>query len=153
MSMLGFLKRFQTQDAEPDLPARVEVDGIVLDRNIVSLVQELNAFVGIETMGSCGGHRHPTPAQWAAGSFYVKFRVAHTEEGWRALEFLTWLLNDDLSRSGHHVRLIPTAPPPYLNWPGKVLSFAVEGFRRTDPEVIAAAIADARTRFYIPARS
>ncbi len=40
-----------------------------LDANIVRLVQALNRYPGVMTVGSCGGHETITnPSQWQAGT-------------------------------------------------------------------------------------
>lgn len=120
-----------------------------LDKNIIKLVRALNAFDGIATMGSCGGHTNQTnPSQWPAGSWYVKFAVARDKEGWFALEFLAWLVNNSMRRSERQVDLYPTAPPPYLNTPGKMLSFVLEG-EQEDPDEAARLIDQARRKLYI----
>src|SRR5690242_14297251 len=88
-----------------------------LDRNIVSLVEALNAFRGATTVGSCGGHPDPGPGQKPAGEWTVSFRLAPDNHGWRALEFLAWFVNNDARRSGMNIRLEPFSAPPYLNTP------------------------------------
>src|SRR6266542_2816542 len=110
-----------------------------IDASIRGLVDALNAFDGIETIGSCGGHPEPlSPGQFPEDEWFVRFRVEHSENGWHALEFLAWLINNDYVRGGHNVMLYPTASPPYLNRPGKVLSFALEGRRGEDADALAA---------------
>ena len=122
-----------------------------IDPIIQRLVDALNAFDGIRTHGSCGGHTEPLQGgQWPAGAWYVKFRVDKTERGWRALEFLTWLINNAYQREEHHVRLYPVAPPPYLNAPGQVSSFALEGYDGEDPDVLADSKNQVRRGAYIP---
>jgi len=44
-------------------------------------VRALNAFRGIHTIGSCGDHEHPSPAQEPRGSWWVTFEVARTDDG------------------------------------------------------------------------
>src|SRR3954451_23348932 len=105
-----------------------------LDPNIVSLVEALNSFKGITTVGSCGGHVDPGPAQRPAGEWTVTFMLGPTDDGWRALEFLAWLVNNDSRRSGSKVHLEPFAPPPYLNTPGECLVFRLSGWGGEDPE-------------------
>jgi hypothetical protein len=75
--------------------------------------------------------------QWPAGSRYVKFRVVSSEQDWRALEFLAWLINNAYQRDEHHVTLYLVAPPACLNAPGLVLSFALEGSDGEDPDALA----------------
>ena len=64
-----------------------------LDSNVLNLVRALNAFAGIKTIGSCGGHREPGQAQAREGSWWVTFEIEHSEDGGFALEFLAWLIN------------------------------------------------------------
>jgi hypothetical protein len=122
-----------------------------IDASILQLVEALNAFAGVHTIGSCGGHPEPLKGgQWPAGSWYVKFRVEQSEPGWRALEFLAWLINNAYQRDEHHVTLYPTAPPPYLNTPGQVLAFALEGYDGEDPNQLADRMDHIRASAYIP---
>jgi hypothetical protein len=122
-----------------------------IDPVIQRLVDALNAFAGIRTHGSCGGHAEPLRGgQWPAGTWYIKFRVDKGEHGWRALEFLAWLINNAYQRDEHHVTLYPIAPPPYLNGPGQVLSFALEGYANENPDVLADWIQQVHQQAYIP---
>lgn len=107
------------------------------DRNMLNLIDALNAFPGIETFGSCGGHKNPTPAQWAEGTFYVKFNVAWNEDGRFSLEFLAWLVNSVCRHIEQlkGIQLLPFAPPPYLNTPGECLCFVIQG--RGNPRKLA----------------
>lgn len=131
------------------MPKRKNIPYKELDKNIVKLVRALNAFDGITTIGSCGGHAQQTnPSQWPEGSWYVKFTVARDEEGWFALEFLAWLVNNSMRRGDRQVYLYPTAPPPYLNAPGEVLTFVLEG-EQEDPEKVARELDQARTKLYV----
>ena len=102
------------------------IDYSKIDPSIRGLVLAPNAFPGVTTIGSCGGHPDPSPGQWPEGSWYVKMRFDHDEDGWMALEFLAWAINRDYS-SVHKVFFYPTSPPPYLNEPGQMLAFALEG--------------------------
>jgi hypothetical protein len=65
------------------------------------------------------GEGEPTDAGW------VKFGLRGSKLGWRTLEFLAWACTD-MVRGGERLRFFPTAPPPYLNTPGKCLSFVLE---------------------------
>ena len=110
-----------------------------LDANIINLVKALNAFPGVITVGSCGGHEEITnPSQWPAGSWYVKFKLPRDRLGRYVLEFLAWVINENCrSLGGDAVVLIPTAAPPYLNTPGDVLYFVVEGYEGEDSDALA----------------
>lgn len=122
------------------------------DPNMHRLVRALNAFPGLLTIGRCGGHEHPSPAQWPAGSWYVKFEVARTDDGWFAPEFLVWFVNNDYRRAGHRVTLFPTAAPPYLNIPGQCLRWAFEGYDGEDPDQLAKWIAAVHEDSYVSPR-
>ena len=97
------------------------------DLNIRRLVAVISAFDGLTVIGGCGGHPNPQPDQWPEGSWYVMITVQRTDQGWFALEFLAWAINNDYRRGGHQVLLSPIAPPPYLNQPGQSLQFVIEG--------------------------
>ncbi len=109
-----------------------------MDLNIVPLVRVLNAFDGIDTVSSCGGHENPGPAQYEAGSWYVKFRVEWNEAGRSALEFLSWSINNEALKAGRDVILYPYAQPPDYARPGEGLSFVLEGHNEEDPIAFAA---------------
>ena len=122
-----------------------------IDASIQCLVDALNAFEGIHTIGSCGGHPEPlNGGQWPAGSWYVKFRVDKSAHGWRALEFLAWLINNAYQQAEHHVTLYPTAPPPYLHDRGTVLAFALDGYEGEDPNALACWMDQLRHNAYAP---
>jgi hypothetical protein len=121
-----------------------------LDPPIRNLVAVLNRFRGIRTSGSCGGHEIPQPWQDGPGEWHVGFHVAHSEHGWRALEFLAWIAQDAQS-GGHQLVILATAPPPYLNRPGRSLAFVLRGFDE-DAHAWARTIVDYRRRWYVPVR-
>ena len=110
-----------------------------LDPPIIELVRVLNELPGLETVGSCAGHEKPAPGAWPSDQWYVTFVLQPanadalvafpTPEAWISLEWLAWLVNNNLRRAGRQVAIIPTAPPPYLNEPGRMLKFALEGER------------------------
>ena len=102
--------------------------GPEIDAKIKRLVEELNAFEVVATLGSCGGHPVQLKGgQWHEDSWYVTFKLRHDAHGWRALEFLAWLINHDYVRGEPRVRLYPDSVPPYLNTPGSTLKFALDG--------------------------
>lgn len=110
-----------------------------IDPPIRELVRLLNEeFSGVETIGSCGGHETPiSPASLPAKEWYVAFGLQPadpaaeialpTAQAWLDLEFLTWHINGRLSDRG--VDLVPFAPPPHLNEPGRMLRFEIHGWR------------------------
>ncbi len=131
------------------MPKRKPIPYKELDKNIVKLVRALNAFEGITTMSSCGGHARPkNESQWPKGSWYIDFYVDRNDEGWFALEFLSWLVNNVMKRSNMQVYLYPTAPPPYLNSPGEELRFVLEG-NQADPDKVALLMNQMRKERYI----
>lgn len=117
-----------------------------IDPNIAALVRALNAFEGVTTVGSCGGHEEPTGGGWPAGCFYVKFTVDRSDAAWLALEFLTWAINHD--GGGDPVQLVMDAYPPFMNTPGEMLSFIVEGRAGADPDRLAAWIEQLREDYF-----
>jgi hypothetical protein len=122
-----------------------------IDPKIRLLVDALNAFYGVATIGSCGGHAEPLKGgQWPDGSWYVTFEVRRNTHGWRALEFLAWLVNHDYIHAEPHVRLYPDSLPPYLNKPGSMLKFALEGWQDANPDALATFMNRLREESYIP---
>jgi len=119
------------------------------DPNIRRLVAAINAFDGLTVVGGCGGHPDPQPDQWPEGAWYVMFVVQQTDQGWFALEFLSWAINNDYRRGGHEVLLLPIAPPPYLNRPGQSLQFAIEGSGTAGAATLAAWLNEMRVECYI----
>ena len=113
-----------------------------IDPGIVKLVKALNSFDSIRTTGSCEGHDQD--AAWD-----VRFRVQHDEDGWFALEFITWCV-DDYSRYGHLVDMGLRAFPPYQTVPGKALYFFIMGVRRKEnPDDLAGWIEQTKEDCYI----
>jgi hypothetical protein len=119
-----------------------------LDRNIIKLVRALNSFAGIQTIGSCGGHKDPQSYQQPKGSWLITLEVDHSEEGWFALEFLAWFVNNNLVRGGWRVQLTLHAFPPFINVPGEALYFALAGEGET-PDLIAQELRAAKKGFYV----
>ena len=68
------------------------------DLNIRQLVAAIDAFDGLTVIGGCGGHPDPQLDQWPEGAWYVMFTVQRTDQGWLALEFLAWAINNDYRR-------------------------------------------------------
>ena len=123
---------------QPHGNSKKDIPYDTFDPNIVGLVRALNHYPGLMTIGSCGGHEVITnPSQWEAGTWYVKFDLHADRLGWYVLEHLAWAINEDYRGAGHHVILMPIAPPPYLNTPGKCLHFVVEGYEGEDPDKLA----------------
>lgn len=109
-----------------------------IDPNMVKLVQALNRYPGVMTVGCCGGHKVITnPSQWQAGTWYVKFTLPSGKFGWYLLEHLAWVINEDYRGSGRNVILLPTSAPPYLNTVGQCLRFVIEGYNNENPDELA----------------
>jgi hypothetical protein len=122
------------------------------DLNICQLVAAINAFDGLTVIGGCGGHPDAQSDQWPEGSWYVMFTVQRTDQGWLALEFLAWAINNDYRRGGHHVLLSPIAPPPFLNQPGQALQFVIEGDASVSAPTLAAWLNQLRAECYVAPR-
>ena len=127
-----------------------------IDPPVRALVRVLNGFLGIHTVGSCGGHVTPGPVGNPAGQWDVSFAVDHTEDGWYALEWLAWITQDSW-RAGKHVSIIVRAAPPYLNTPGATLFFTLSGDTHSeagqDPDELAARIQQQKAKcYYTPAQ-
>jgi hypothetical protein len=130
---------------KPQAPAEAVVigdddedDEPELDENIISLVQALSRYPLLITLGSCGGHEvKDNPSQWDAGTWYVTFRLPATKGGWLVLEHLAWAINHDYRSGNPDVSLLPKSPPPFLNTPGEMLRFAIEGYNGADPDDLA----------------
>jgi hypothetical protein len=62
-----------------------------IDQNIKNIVNATNRYPGVETTGSCGGHRHPQiTSQKPENEFYVQIDICDengvpTKEGWNSL--------------------------------------------------------------------
>lgn len=121
-----------------------------IDANIAPLVSVLNSFQGVSTVGSCGGHKEPlSGGQWAEGTWYIRLEFADSAHGKFALEFLAWVINHDGRKAGSQVHLFPDALPPYLNEPGKMLSYLIEGHGDDEPVKKAAHLNAAKENFYV----
>ena len=103
-----------------------------LDANIRRLVMTLNTYPGVRTIGSCGGHEHPTGVQRPAGEWFVTFFIAHTRGGWRSLELIAGSILLDPERTS--LKVITSRPGQVT---GRALFFALEGWGQADPDRIA----------------
>ena len=121
-----------------------------IDRPVRALCRALNAFPGLHTTGSCGGHDNPQPGQWPAGQWVTTLKVRSDADGWFALEFLAWAVNAQVLSEDRPVLLYPYATEPWLTGPGEALRFHLEG--SCDADDLAAFIADMRKQRYIPPR-
>ena len=62
------------------------IDYDQIEEPVRRLVRALNAFEGVTTIGSCGGHENPDEWQEPVGSWFVTFAIAHRGGGWQSLE-------------------------------------------------------------------
>ena len=99
------------------------------------LCRALNAFPGIATLSSCGGHE--SGGFLPADRWYVGWTQEQDDDGrptypgWLSLEFLAWAITD-MRRGNRMVALGADSKPPYLNQPGRMLTFEIEGSRAGD---------------------
>lgn len=113
-----------------------------MDQNIVGLAKAINAFDGIYTIDSCGGHENNTPYQLPAGNWEVTFKLRPARrhspslDAWLSLEFLAYAFCKCWSRDNGDVRIATFSGSPYLNGPGNSISFTLEG-SGADPDEVA----------------
>ncbi len=112
-----------------------------LDHNMVSLVAELNAFPGITTFSSCGGHLHPTSlSECPEGHFEVNFNVDPLRGGWRSLELIVSVV----SESTDHGKLSVTL---WSMGCGGSVCFELSGRDHADPDYLAELLSQSRLMY------
>ena len=129
-----------------------------LDAPVVRLCRAINALPGLATIGSCGGHPGPDAFlpedEWTVVIKLDLVDSAPTSDGWISLEFLGWVIHD-FGRAGKRVQLAAGAAPPYLNGPGTVLSFAIDGWRGdaggVEPDELAKFLERVTEDLFVPA--
>jgi hypothetical protein len=106
-----------------------------LDPPVVELCRAINALPDVATVASCGGHEPAamSGASAPANEWWVSYQVVldderPTEMGWHSLEFLAWAFRE-MMRGGLAIRPMYHASPPFLNEPGHMLVFQVDGRR------------------------
>lgn len=104
-----------------------------MDLPIVELCKTLNSLPGIRTVGSCGGHPEPVShASAQPGEWWVTFRCdlgaddRPTLDGWLSAEYVAWAFYD-LGKADKAAWMSVFSPPPWVNEPGKMLTFQLEG--------------------------
>ncbi len=117
-----------------------------LDHKLIALRLALDAFEGIVTSG--GGRPDRSPEQDPEEKWSVTFQVEPSDDGWYALEFLAWAINNDYVRGGHNVQLTLNSAPPHLNMPGETMVFGVVGIQE-DPQKLADNLHQLRELLYI----
>lgn len=127
------------------MSAEIAVPYDELDPPVVRLCRAINALPGVQTIGSCGGHEEGgmLPAnQWSVGLYVEQGGDDRpTYPGWLSLEFLAWAIRD-FGRAQHRVQMGALSVAPYLNEPGRMLTFIIEGWRDGSGGVEADYVAD-----------
>lgn len=90
----------------------------------------LNAMPGIHSFGSTEQEEGRTvwTLWWSinsAGRHMDTFSAGPSREGWLVSEWLVWLVRD-YRKAGKQIESRVTAPPPMINEPGSMLTFAIE---------------------------
>jgi hypothetical protein len=106
---------------------------------IEELASALQAFPGVTVVETDpGGDTEPVhPGKrmdTGFGTWYVRFSIARTPEGWDTLERLAWIVNNDLQLRGARFFILPFAFPREVghNADGECLYFVIEGGRSED---------------------
>lgn len=94
------------------------------------LCRLLNAMPGIHSFGSTDRTEGRTvwTVWWSVGSadrHMDTFSAGPSREGWLVSEWLVWLVRD-YRKAGKEIESRVTAPPPMINEPGSMLTFAIE---------------------------
>jgi hypothetical protein len=128
-----------------------------MDPPIVTVCRAFNAYPGLHTVSSCGGHEKGgvLPAdQWEV-ALQVELDEGHrpTLRGWVSIEFIAWVLRDFArSGDGRELELTAESAPPFLNRPANTLTFWVWGRRpSTLPDDVAQHLDYCRRELYVPA--
>jgi hypothetical protein len=134
-----------------------------MDVPVRKLVAALNELPSVRTISSCGGHETPVsldslpPEGW-----YVTIVLEPTvfdadvhvpsPQAWLDLEFLAYLVNSPPLRD-RDVDIVAYAKPPHLNFPGRMLTFNVQGWREgesgVEPDEVASAIEEGLRDIYV----
>lgn len=117
-----------------------------LDPNIIGLVNTLNSFDGVYTTGSCGGHENGQ-GMLPIGRYMVTFKIEPGVDGWFALEFLAWAVNNAGRAEGYRAELAMMAAAPYLNEPGGALYLSLEG--EGEPNALARWLQECKRDCYV----
>lgn len=106
-----------------------------LDPGIVDLVRAFSKMPGITTVSSCEGHRERDGDEaewhigWALRSADPTMSIIDAgpdPQGWLLTEWLLWHAND-LARADYRIVRSTSIPAPFLNFPGRALTFWVHG--------------------------
>lgn len=125
-----------------------------LDPPVAGLCRAVNAFPGLRTGSSCGGHE--TGGLLPADRWQVAFSCELDDEdrptlaAWLDLEFVAWAVYD-LGKAERAVWLEAFSLPPWPNDPARMLSFDLHGERNGDggiePNEVAAFLDRVRRQF------
>lgn len=99
---------------------------------IDQIKQAIEAFTAVEC-ASCGYPTETEDGEERIDAGWVKFKLCQDTLGFRTLEFLAWVVNDMLN-AGERLHFFPVSPPPYLNVPGRSLSFVLECYPENGDE-------------------
>lgn len=113
-----------------------------IDDDVVDLVQELLELKGLTVVESTGSH----PDQIA--DWFIQFKIDHTTNGWRVIEFLAWLINHDLCIPGNGLMFYPYVTAPDMSHPGKGLRFNLSGLGGMSANELAAIIRTKKADHY-----
>lgn len=111
-----------------------------MDANIVSLVQALNAWPGIQTVSSCGGHKDNKDYQLPMGEWQVMFQLeparvySPSVQAWLSLEALAYGFSKRFESD--KVCLTVFSTDPFLNGSGESIYFNLKG-KDIEPDAAA----------------
>lgn len=93
--------------------------------------QVLNAMPGVLAHGAI--YQYGDDSEWSLGwsvlpaeRYTSVFDAGPDPKGWAVTEWLIWFARD-FERAGKAISSRVTSPPPYLNEPGEMLTFLIEG--------------------------
>lgn len=126
-----------------------------IDSNIVGLTKALNAFDGIYTISSCGGHKNNKHYQLPAGSWEVTFKLrparrhAPSVKAWVTLEYLVYTFCKAYVPKKGVVRITAFSPCPEVSFhdQGDNISFTLEG-TDADPDEVALYLCELKKEYF-----
>lgn len=134
---LTLLRRTYLRDVDAPASPNDVLEWEHVDHGIINLVWTLNATLpGVETISSCEGHPDPRIDPEPCWHVALVLQPADAElgierggphpDGWLSIEWLTWFITSDLSRAGYDIAMSVHAPAPFVNHPGRALTFWIE---------------------------
>jgi hypothetical protein len=107
-----------------------------IDARVKSLVRILNAFPGVLTLSSCGGHAEKTNfSQADADSFYVNMEMDPLRGGWRSLQLITFAIAETHENTEFDEEQVDLSV--WTNGGTEGLCFEVKGSDGADPDSLA----------------